>query len=134
MDAGRVAAEGSPRGLIDRYSTPEGLALRFTRGGHEEAGEHSSLLVRHCRPGPAPPAETFAVRELRHQLLLFRRTWRGTLFSSLVNPLLYLAALGAGLGSLVNHHAAGRLGVVSYLAFIAPGLLAATAMQIALGA
>ncbi|HKB30969.1 MAG TPA: ABC transporter permease [Streptosporangiaceae bacterium] len=51
-----------------------------------------------------------------------------------MNPLLYLAALGAGLGSLVNHHAAGRLGGVSYLAFIAPGLLAATAMQIALGA
>ena len=77
---------------------------------------------------------TFAVRELRHQLRLYRRTWRGTLFSSVLNPLLYLAAMGAGLGSLVNHHAAGRLGGVSYLTFIAPGLLAASAMQIALGA
>ena len=77
---------------------------------------------------------TFALRELRHQMTLYRRTWRGTLFSSVVNPLLYLAALGAGLGSMVNHHAASRLGGVSYLMFIAPGLLAASAMQIALGA
>jgi lipooligosaccharide transport system permease protein len=78
---------------------------------------------------------TFAVRELRHQMAQYRRTWRGTLFSSVVNPLLYLAALGAGLGSLVNqHHAAASLGGVSYLMFIAPGLLAASAMQVALGA
>ncbi len=81
-----------------------------------------------------PHAATFAVRELRHQLLLYKRTWRGTVFSSVLNPLLYLAALGAGLGSLVNHHAPARLGGVSYLAYIAPGLLAASAMQIALSA
>ncbi len=81
-----------------------------------------------------PSAAAFAVRELRHQLMLYKRTWRGTIFSSVLNPLLYLAALGAGLGSLVNQHAAGRLGGVSYLAYIAPGLLAASAMQIALGA
>ncbi len=77
---------------------------------------------------------TFAVRELRHQITLYRRTWRGTLVSSVLNPSLYLAAMGAGLGSLVNQHAAASLGGVSYLIFIAPGLLAATAMQIALGA
>jgi len=40
--------------------------------------------------------------------------------------------MGAGLGSLVNKHAGGTLGV-SYLDFIAPGLLAATAMQTAFG-
>lgn len=77
---------------------------------------------------------TFAVREFHHQLMLYRRTWRGTVFSSLLNPLLYLAAMGAGVGSLINHHAAPQLGGVSYLVFIAPGLLAATAMQIAFGA
>lgn len=75
-----------------------------------------------------------AIRELRHQLTLYRRTWRGTLFSSVVTPVLYLAAMGTGLGSLVNHHAIARLGGVSYLSYIAPGLLAASAMQIAIGA
>jgi lipooligosaccharide transport system permease protein len=81
-----------------------------------------------------PSALTLAVRELRHQLMVYKRTWRGTVFSSVLNPLLYLAALGAGLGSLVGHHAPESLGGVSYLAYIAPGLLAAAAMQIALGA
>ncbi len=84
--------------------------------------------------GRPPVIGTLAVREFRHQLALYRRTWRGTLFSSVANPLLYLAAMGAGLGSLVNQHSAARLGGVSYLAFIAPGLLAATAMQVAIGA
>src|SRR5262245_21336241 len=83
---------------------------------------------------PGTPTITFAMRELGHQIASYRRTWRGTLFSSIANPLLYLAALGAGLGSLVNHNATARLGSASYLAYIAPGLLAALAMQIALGA
>ncbi len=48
-------------------------------------------------------------------------------------PVLFLAAMGVGLGSLVNRNAGAtsHLGGISYLEFIAPGLLAATAMQIA---
>jgi lipooligosaccharide transport system permease protein len=51
-------------------------------------------------------------------------------------PLLYLAAIGVGLGSVINHHLGGAtatLGGVGYLSFVAPGLLAASAMQIATG-
>jgi lipooligosaccharide transport system ATP-binding protein len=36
MDHGIIAAEGTPRGLIDRYSTPEVLELRFAPGTQEE--------------------------------------------------------------------------------------------------
>jgi lipooligosaccharide transport system permease protein len=63
----------------------------------------------------------------------YKRTWRGSLTSSFLTPVLFLAAMGVGLGSLVsrNASASSRLGGVSYLAFIAPGLLAATAMQVA---
>jgi lipooligosaccharide transport system ATP-binding protein len=39
MDAGKVAAEGSPRALIARYSTPEVLELRFDPAEHELAAE-----------------------------------------------------------------------------------------------
>jgi lipooligosaccharide transport system permease protein len=48
-------------------------------------------------------------------------------------PVLFLTAMGVGLGSLVHKNAGAisHLGGVSYLAFIAPGLLAATAMQVA---
>jgi lipooligosaccharide transport system permease protein len=86
-------------------------------------------------PAPAAPGGrwSFAVRELRFWLTDYRRTWRGSVISSVLGPLLYLGAMGAGLGSLVNRHAHAALGDVSYLAFIAPGLLAATAMQTAFG-
>jgi lipooligosaccharide transport system permease protein len=55
--------------------------------------------------------------------------WRGSVVSSVLNPVLYLTALGVGLGKLVNN-GAHPLGV-SYVSYVAPGLLAAVAMQIA---
>ena len=39
MDHGKIAAEGSPRELIARYSTPEVLELRFQPGDQEGAAE-----------------------------------------------------------------------------------------------
>jgi len=80
----------------------------------------------------------FALREFRFWLTNYRRTWRGSIYSSVLNPALYLGAMGLGLGALVDHHGTGglgsaRLGTVSYLVFLAPGLLAATAMQTAMG-
>jgi lipooligosaccharide transport system permease protein len=63
-------------------------------------------------------------------LSAYRRTWRGSAISSLLSPILYLGALGFGLGSLVDASAGGVDGV-PYFQFVAPGLLAATAMQIA---
>ncbi len=39
MDAGKIAAEGSPRALISQYSTPEVLELRFDPSEHEVAAD-----------------------------------------------------------------------------------------------
>src|ERR1700734_2342824 len=39
MDRGKIAAEGSPRELIERYSPPEVLELRFNPAEHEQASE-----------------------------------------------------------------------------------------------
>jgi lipooligosaccharide transport system ATP-binding protein len=39
MDGGRIAAEGSPRDLIDTYSTREVLELRFPPDEHERAAK-----------------------------------------------------------------------------------------------
>jgi lipooligosaccharide transport system permease protein len=72
---------------------------------------------------------SFAVRGFRYWLTNYRRTWRGSIYTSLASPVLYLGAMGLGLGKLVDAHGTGRLGGVSYLAFLAPGLLAAAAMQ-----
>jgi lipooligosaccharide transport system permease protein len=73
----------------------------------------------------------FAVREFRYWLTNYRRTWRGSIYSSVLSPLLYLGAMGVGLGTLVDAHNPASLGGLSYLTFLAPGLLAAAAMQAA---
>lgn len=62
----------------------------------------------------------------------YKRMWRSGLTVSVLNPLLFLAAMGLGLGSLVDHGgAAASLGGVNYVSYIAPGLLAAAAIQTA---
>jgi lipooligosaccharide transport system permease protein len=69
------------------------------------------------------------VVELR--AMQYRRTFRASIFSSFLNPVLFLAAMGVGLGTYVDRSgsATQALGGLSYLQFLAPGLLAATAMQ-----
>jgi lipooligosaccharide transport system permease protein len=81
----------------------------------------------------APAAWPFAVRQLRFWLTDWRRTWRGSIVSTVLNPLLYLGAMGLGLGTLVDKHGTAHLGGVSYLVFLAPGLLAASAMGTGVG-
>jgi lipooligosaccharide transport system permease protein len=73
-----------------------------------------------------------AVRSLEYWAYQYKRTWRGSIVSSFLQPVLFLAAMGLGLGSIVNRHGATvqRLGGVDYVVFLAPGLLAATAMQV----
>jgi lipooligosaccharide transport system ATP-binding protein len=45
MDGGRIAAEGSPRDLIDRYSTREVVELRFGPGESERMAEKVADLT-----------------------------------------------------------------------------------------
>jgi lipooligosaccharide transport system permease protein len=70
------------------------------------------------------------LRAYEHWLAQYKRVWRGTIGTSLINPLLYLTALGVGLGTIVDRSPNAPAGV-PYLDFIAPGLLAAAAMQTA---
>ncbi len=77
-------------------------------------------------------AVALSLRVYEFWLLQYRRVWRGTVITSVINPVFYLSALGVGLGTLVNRSGAQPLGV-SYLDFVAPGMLAATAMQIGSG-
>jgi lipooligosaccharide transport system permease protein len=72
-----------------------------------------------------------ALRSLEYWAYQYRRTWRGSVISTLLSPVLFLAAMGLGLGTLVNRSRTGGVGGVDYLSFLAPGLLAASAMQTA---
>jgi lipooligosaccharide transport system permease protein len=71
-----------------------------------------------------------AARLTDYWVTVLRRTWRGSVITSFLLPFLYLAAMGVGLGGFVDKHTgSAALGGTTYLAFIAPGLLATTAMQ-----
>jgi lipooligosaccharide transport system permease protein len=91
----------------------------------------ASQTARASRP-PAPGHWSFAVRQFRFWLTDYRRTWRSSIYSGLLSPVLYLGAMGLGLGSLINKHGTAGLGGVHYLTFLAPGLLAAAGMQTAM--
>jgi lipooligosaccharide transport system permease protein len=70
------------------------------------------------------------LRPLEFFLTQYKRIWRGSAVSTVVTPIVYLLALGVGLGVFVDRTTDLADGI-SYLEFVAPGLMAATAMQIA---
>jgi lipooligosaccharide transport system permease protein len=70
-----------------------------------------------------------ALLAYEHWVVSYKRLWRASVVSSVFNPVLFLAAIGIGLGKLVNN-GAHPLGV-SYVSFVAPGLLVAAGMNIA---
>jgi len=72
-----------------------------------------------------------AARPFEFFLTQYRRVWRGTAVTSVVTPIVYLLALGVGLGVFVDRSTDLADGI-SYLEFVAPGLMAATAMQLAM--
>ncbi|HEX4729305.1 MAG TPA: ABC transporter permease [Jatrophihabitans sp.] len=77
-------------------------------------------LVRPNGGGQRALYETFYVVD--------RRYIRVSVLTQLMGPILYLLSLGVGLGSVVNH-SGSTLGV-AYLAYIAPALIVATALQV----
>ena len=96
-------------------------------GAGEPAG---AALFRH---GETVPNRRFVtpmwLRAARYWGYQYKRTWRSSVVTSFLIPVLYLAAMGVALGSLIDKHSHGVDGF-SYVAFLAPGLLAGTCMQI----
>ena len=79
------------------------------------------------------PYSSLSYRGFQCWLTVYRRIWRSSIWSSVLGPLFYLGAMGFGLGTLVNRHGTASLGGVSYLAFVAPAILASGAMNTAMG-
>jgi lipooligosaccharide transport system permease protein len=76
-----------------------------------------------------PGAGVLSIRAFRCWLLMYRRTWRSSVWSSVFGPLFYLGAMGYGLGSLVDKNGTASLGGVPYVVFVAPAVLAVQAMN-----
>lgn len=73
-----------------------------------------------------------ALRVLEARARAFAPRWRSATAAAVLTPVAFLAAMGLGLGTLVDRGGAELAGG-SYLAYLAPGLLAATAMQTGVG-
>ena len=81
-------------------------------------------------PVPTTPlARTWAVTAWHART--FRHTWRATITTAFLNPIFFLVAVGVLLGKLVDDPD-DALGGLTYIEFVAPGLLAAAAMQLAM--
>jgi lipooligosaccharide transport system permease protein len=78
------------------------------------------------------PVSAAAVSFFRQRLTAHRHFWRSSAIGSVLEPVLFLAAMGLTLGALVDR-GPGVPGGAGYLAFLAPGLLVAAAMQTATG-
>jgi lipooligosaccharide transport system permease protein len=110
--------------VTDRYNPP--LLARPASPGEPPGPPGGGLLLRVLPPGLYVGRARVLVER---SLLVNRRSWM-MLFSGFFEPVFYLLALGPGLGALVGGGIAGTAGQqLDYAAFIAPGLLAASAMN-----
>jgi lipooligosaccharide transport system permease protein len=71
-----------------------------------------------------PPVSRRAIKVWHRNLTVFARTWQVNFFPPLVEALLYLFAIGMGIGSYVR-----EIGGVPYVTFIAPAILAIAVMN-----
>ncbi|MFU8850126.1 ABC transporter permease [Micromonospora sp. SL1-18] len=69
-----------------------------------------------------------ALTVFAHHLVGYRRTWRAGIFSSFLLPVLTVLGFGVGVGAYVHRGVGG----VSYLEWLVPGLIASTALQVAM--
>ena len=61
-------------------------------------------------------ATPLSLRVFEAEARIYRRTWRGSVVSTFLNPILYMLAMGIGLGSLVDANMPGGVPRTSTLA------------------
>ncbi|MBP2217855.1 ABC transporter permease [Arthrobacter sp. CAN_C5] len=92
----------------------------------------SPPLRAHSPQVSADRAKRFGSWYYAEHALRVMNGYRWTLIAySVGNPVMYLFAMGVGLATLVDQNSADAFGGVSYLAFIAPALLAAATIMTA---
>lgn len=69
---------------------------------------------------------------IAYHWVLFKRSFRGAMVSRFLLPVLFLASMGLGVGSLVDSSSGGVDGI-PYLLYVVPGLVMVTAMNVGVG-
>ena len=126
-DGDRVAAKINDNGIgaaavLVRRASLEDVFLILTGRTLEE---HEHARGRHARRRRCCASSSASARSTAG-------CGAGSRSSTFLNPLLFLAAMGLGLGGLIDE-TSGSVGGVSYLDFVAPGLMIASAVQLAAG-
>ena len=75
--------------------------------------------------GVSIPSPRGALRVWQRNATIFRKYWKTIMLPNLFEPLLYLVALGLGLGAFIRE---GGINGLTYVQYVAPGLLASNAM------
>lgn len=78
-------------------------------------------------------SQLLAGRMTDYWVTVYKRSWRGSVVSSFVTPLLYVLAMGVLLGGFIKGDPAKLEGATSYLMFVAPGMVAAQSMTLVFG-
>lgn len=81
------------------------------------------MTIRDCLLSPAIGRGFVSV--WKRDFLHFRKTWMVSLFWILLEPLMYLLAIGYGLGGYIN-----SIGGRSYVEYFFPGILCSTTMMV----
>jgi len=66
----------------------------------------------------------YALAVWRRNAAMYRRTWMWNILPNFFEPVLYLVAMGIGVGGYIT-----RMGGTSYIGFLAPGLVCVAAMN-----
>jgi lipooligosaccharide transport system permease protein len=94
---------------------------------------HTELPLARPSSGRAAGPLGGVLLVVEHHWTWYRRNWRATAVSSILQPLLFLLAFGVGFGTLIDGtgRATQATGGLDYLVWLAPALLCVSAVQTA---
>jgi lipooligosaccharide transport system permease protein len=110
------------------WSASRSRSATTSAGWRSEMARDTVTPTLAVRTTPLPLAGGRAWRLVERNIMVYRRIWV-LIVSGFFEPLFYLLSLGVGIGALVGTVAGPDGQPIDYTAFVAPALLAASAMN-----